>query len=50
MSKNKNGSDSWENLYGRPMGGWRFTMIGMMKLQDISDEGYPIVMYMFCPP
>ena len=42
MSKNKNGCDSLGDLYGRPIEGWRFAMIGMKKLQDISDEGYAL--------
>ena len=41
-SENKNGSGSRGTLYGRPMERWRFAMIGMKKLQDISDEEYAL--------
>ena len=30
--------------------GWCFAMIGIKKLQDISDEGHPMVMHVFCLP
>ena len=39
-SKNKNGGYSVGILHGRLMESWCFAMIGMKKLQDISDEGY----------
>ena len=29
-----------ETLCGRPMEGWRFAIIGIKKLQDVSDEGH----------
>ena len=36
-SKNKNGGDSWGLCMEGLWRGWRFAMIGMKKLQDISD-------------
>ena len=35
ISKSKDDGDSWGTLYGRPMEGLVFAMIGMKKLQDI---------------
>ena len=56
MSKSKNGGDSWGTLHGRPTPvwrGWCFAMIGMKKLQAISDEDmhyHPMVIHVFYLP